>query len=57
MRAKVKKAKYSLKQAIMTQSGRIYLYSYFDLGAGWGMAVKATPRSFYPKERDPVPIV
>ena len=32
-------------------------YSFFNLGASCGWVVNATPRSLYPRERDPVPAV
>jgi hypothetical protein len=28
-----------------------------NLGSRWGPVVSATPRPFYPQERDPVPVV
>jgi hypothetical protein len=36
---------------------KVYLYSFFNLGAGWGWVVNATPRPLYPRERNPVPTV
>jgi hypothetical protein len=33
------------------------LHSFFNLGAGWGWLVNATPRQLYLQERDPVPMV
>jgi len=29
----------------------VQLYSFFNLGAGWGWVFNATPRSLYPRER------
>ena len=29
----------------------VWLYSFFNLGAGWGWVVNATPRPLYPRER------
>jgi hypothetical protein len=34
-----------------------YLNSFFRIGARWGWVVKAMPRPFYPRGREPVPIV
>jgi hypothetical protein len=33
------------------------LYSFFNLATGCGRVVNFTPRAFYPRDRDPVPIV
>ena len=35
----------------------VYFYSFFNLGATWGWVVNTTPRSLYPRKRDPVPFV
>ena len=33
------------------------IYSFSNLGTKWGSVVNATPRTLYPGEGDPVPIV
>jgi hypothetical protein len=51
------KVNFTLEQASKVQRGRkVYLYSFFNLGAGWGWVVNNTPWLFYPG-KDPVPIV
>jgi hypothetical protein len=53
--AKVK-VKFVLEHAMKAQRGsRVYLYSFFNLGARWGWVVKVTPRPLYTRKRDPVP--
>jgi hypothetical protein len=49
------KVKFAVEQA--RGGTEVLLYSFFNLGARWGWVVNATPRSLYPRERDPVPIV
>jgi hypothetical protein len=36
---------------------KLYLYSFFNLGARWGWVVNATPRLLYLRGTDPVPSV
>ena len=46
--------KFTLEQATKAQRGiRVWLYSFFNLGAKWRWLVKATPPSptLYPQER------
>jgi hypothetical protein len=48
--------KFTLKQATKAQKGggvgiKIYLSSFFNLGARWGWVANATPRSLYPWEK------
>jgi hypothetical protein len=35
----------------------VQIYPSFKLGARWGCVVNVTPRSLYPRARDPLPIV
>ena len=53
------KVKFTLEQATKTRGGGgsrcIALYSFFNLGARWGV-FNVTPRPLYSRERDPVPI-
>ena len=49
------KVKVTLEQAIKVQKGsRGTLYSCFNLGARWGLVVKATFRPYYPRKRHPI---
>jgi hypothetical protein len=51
------KVKITLEQTTKTRRGSdIYLYSFFNLGAGCGWVIDARPGRFTP-EKDPVPIV
>jgi hypothetical protein len=51
------KVNFTLEQAMKAQKGsRCIALLFFNLGARWWV-VNATPRSLYPRERDPVPIV
>jgi hypothetical protein len=36
---------------------QVQLYSSFNLGTRWRWVVKATPRTLYPREKDPIPFV
>jgi hypothetical protein len=53
VKAKVKvKVKFTLEEATKVQGrSRGILYSFFNLGAGWGWVVKATIQLLYPRER------
>jgi len=44
--------KFTLEQATKVQRGiEVKLYSFFNLGSGWGWVVNAKPRPLYPLER------
>jgi hypothetical protein len=44
--------KFTLELAMKALRGgvEVWLYSFFNLGAGWGWVVNATPRPLYPLE-------
>jgi hypothetical protein len=47
------KATSTLKSAKKAQRGRdVHLYSFFNLASRWAWVFHATPRPFYPRERD-----
>jgi hypothetical protein len=50
------KVKFTLEQATKAQGGvEVQLYSFFNLGAWWGLVVNAIPRPLYPgKTRYPL---
>jgi hypothetical protein len=51
-------SKFTLEQATTVQrEEQRYNYFFFNLSAGWGWVVNATPKPLYLWERDPVPIV
>ena len=57
-KVKVKKVKFTLKQAMKTQRGvEMQLYFFFNLGVRWWLVVDSTPRSLCSRERDTKPIV
>jgi hypothetical protein len=35
----------------------VQLHSFSNLGATWGPVINATPRRFYPRDRDPLPML
>jgi hypothetical protein len=49
--------KVTLEQNVKAQRGSQGIRLLFNFGARWGWVINATPRPFYPRERDPVPIV
>jgi len=53
------KVKFTLEEATKAQRGSrcIALYSFINLGAGWGWVVNAMPRPLYPRERQGTPCI
>jgi len=45
------------QQPIKAQTGSKGIAIIFNLGAGWGWIVNATPRLLYPRQTDPLPVV